>query len=460
MKKNLLLKAVAALSMIALALVITVTPGIALATITSVTIVPDAGESYSLNVGDVVHLNANVDGVVDGAMVYAWTPTASSNISNSDPTLDKTTITGLKPSTSTVVTLTAYDDNNTSVKYKPTVTIKVAAMTINKSTLSLTGGATYALSVNHTSSLSTTVWESDNLNVATVDPATGEVTAVGGGTATITVTNTPDDSNAKVQTKTCKVTVSPIITIDPTSQNIVSASTDATVTLTVEYGGDLISDASKVSWSNSNSTAGSLTIKPTTFTDLGGGVLQCEATFRSNSTGVNASSNVTATIDGAGDYTKSKTAVVNVRTARYLTVEGDNTLNKTDRYGTYTVTLHEPDGSVVDNDSSTAHWSWSSSYLSLSSASLNDSRADMEDGVATIQLYARYNTPSSGTRLYAWLDDASSSRVYTTINITGLSSLPQTGQDMTLIYILGGAAVALLAAAGVWYGIRKKQTAA
>jgi len=115
---------------------------------------------------------------------------------------------------------------------------------------------------------------------------------------------------------------------------------------------------------------------------------------------------------------------------------------------------------VVNDDTSVAHWSWSSSYLSLSSAALNASRADMEDGVARIQLYARYNTTSSGTRLYGWINDDSSNRVYTTVVITGLSSLPQTGQDMTLVYLLGGGAVVLLAAAGVWYGIRKKRTVA
>jgi hypothetical protein len=26
----------------------------------------------------------------------------------------------------------------------------------------------------------------------------------------------------------------------------------------------------------------------------------------------------------------------------------------------------------------------------------------MEDGTAEIQLYARYNTPTAGTKLYAW----------------------------------------------------------
>ena len=229
--------------------------------------------------------------------------------------------------------------------------------------------------------------------------------------------------------------------------------------MTVQYGGDLITSSSSVSWANSNATAGSLSSAPTTLTGSSG-TYSCTATFLSNSTGANATSNVTATIYGAASYTASRTATVNVRTVRYLTLTGDSALSNSDRYGDYTLTLHEANGDVVNDDTSTVHWSWSSSYLSLSSSSINNSRAVMTDGVARIQLYARYNTPSSGTRLYGWINDDSNNRVYTTINITGLSSLPQTGQDMTLIYILGGAAVLLIAAAGVWYGIRKKQTAA
>jgi len=98
-----------------------------------------------------------------------------------------------------------------------------------------------------------------------------------------------------------------------------------------------------VSWGNSNATAGSLTVAPTTFT-VSGGTLTATATFLSNSTGVNATSTVTATIAGAGSFTASKTSNVDVRTARYLTLTGDSTLNKTDRYGDYTLTLHEANG--------------------------------------------------------------------------------------------------------------------
>lgn len=457
MKKNLLLKAVAALTMIALALVITVTPGTALAAPTGVSITPNPGESYTLDVGGEVHLNATLAGTADGTMDYQWTSSSGVNVSLSDTSGLTTTVTGLKPNTTAVITLTATDDAAPGTHYTATATITVRAMTISNTTLSLNGGATQTLTVGNISSGSSTAWTSSDINVATVDGTSGLVTAVGGGTAIITATNTP--ASGEVQTKTCTVTVSPIITITPTTQNITAASTAGSVELRVEYGGNLISSGSSVTWSNSNATAGSLTSAPSTFS-VSGSALVCTATFLSNSTGVNASSTITAKINGAGSYTVSKTAVINVRTARYLTVEGDAALNKTDRYGDYTLTLHEANGDVVDDDTSTAHWSWSSSYLSLSSAALNADRAKMTDGTAKIQLYARYNTTSSGTRLYAWINDASSSRVYTTINITGLSSLPQTGQDMTLIYVLGGAAVALLAAAGVWYGIRKKQTAA
>jgi len=125
------------------------------------------------------------------------------------------------------------------------------------------------------------------------------------------------------------------------------------------------------------------------------------------------------------------------------------------------VYLKNPDGSVYTADStSTVHWSWSSSYLSLTSDSINNNRAHMHSGEAHIQLYAKYNTPSGGTKLYAWINDDTGGKVYHTITISGLSSLPQTGQDMTLVYLFGGLSAALLAAAGVWYGIRKKNTVA
>ena len=452
MKKNMLFKVAAVLTMLTLALVITVVPGTALAAISGVTITPGVGQSYTIPVGGTVDLTATLSGTPDTLPVaYTWAaPTGGSNISFSATDAATTTVTGVTPGTTATVQVTA---NETGVgSFNSTaITITVTAMTISDTAITLDGGSSKTLTVGNVASGSTTTWTSSRDAVATVN-SSGLVQAVGAGTATITATN-------GTQSKTCTVTVNPIITINPTSQNITAANTPGSIQLTVQYGGDLIGTASTISWGNSNSTAGSLTVAPTSFTTSGTSLV-ATATFLSNSTGVNASTTITATIAGSGTYTASKTSTVNVRTARYLTIEGDTALNKSDRYGDYTVTLHEANGDVVNDDTSTVHWSWSSSYLSLSSASLNDSRAVMTDGVGKIQLYARYNTSSSGTRVYAWINSDSGNKVYSTVVITGLSSLPQTGQDMTLVYVLGGTAAALLAAAGVWYGIRKKRTVA
>ena len=452
MKKNMILKVAAVITMLTLALVITVVPGTALAAITGVTSTPGVGQSYTIPVGGTVDLTATLSGTPDTLPVaYTWAaPTGGSNISFSATDAATTTVTGVTPGTTATVQVTA---NETGVgSFNSTaITITVTAMTISDTAITLDGGSSKTLTVGNVASGSTTNWTSSRDAVATVN-SSGLVQAVGAGTATITATN-------GTQSKTCTVTVNPIITINPTSQNITAANTPGSIQLTVQYGGDLIGTASTISWGNSNSTAGSLTVAPTSFTTSGTSLV-ATATFLSNSTGVNASTTITATIAGSGTYTASKTSTVNVRTARYLTIEGDTALNKSDRYGDYTVTLHEANGDVVNDDTSTVHWSWSSSYLSLSSASLNDSRAVMTDGVGKIQLYARYNTSSSGTRVYAWINSDSGNKVYSTVVITGLSSLPQTGQDMTLVYVLGGTAAALLAAAGVWYGIRKKRTVA
>ncbi len=458
MKKTLLYKAAAVLTMLALAFTVVGVPGTALAAISGVTITPGAGQSYTIPVGGTVDLTAALTGTPDGSMTYSWSLTQSgTNVSLSSTNTQTTTATGLKPGTTALVTVTATDSAAPGTPYTNSVTITVTAMTISSSTLALTGGSTHTLTVGNISAGSTTTWSSDKAaTVASVD-ASGLVTAVGGGTAIITATNMP--ASGDPQTKTCTVTVSPVITLTPASQNITTASTSAGVLLTVDYGGELVTSSSTVSWGNSNPTAGSLTVAPTALTPSGSSLIS-NATFLSNSTGVNATTTITATIAGAGTYTVSRTATIEVRTQRYLTLTGDTSLDNTDRYGDYTLTLHEANGDVVDDDTSTAHWSWSSSYLSLSSAALNDDRADMEDGQASIQLYARYNTPTGGTRLYAWINDDTDNRVYTTIYITGLASLPQTGQDMTLVYVFGGLGAALLIAAGIWYGIRKKRAAA
>ncbi len=459
MKKNLLLKASALLTMLVLAFVVVGLPGTALAAVSAVTITPGAGQSYTIPVGGTVDLTATLTGTADGTMTYAWSaPTGGANVSFSSVDAATTTVTGLNPGTSATIRVAATETPGGTYT-SADITITVSTMGISATTLNLEGGSSQTLTVSNVATGSTTAWTSNDTNVATVDPTSGLVTAVGAGSATITATNTAGSTTPQV--KTCTVNVTPIITITPTSQALTTVGATQSVQLKVQYGGNLITASSGVSWSNSVPTAGSLTTAPTSFTVVNPTEMTATATFQAASVSAPKTTVIRATISGAGSYSTYKDSTITVRTSRYLTLEGDTALNKSDRYGDYTLTLHEADGSVVTSDStSTAHWSWSSSYLSISSASLNSNRAKMTNGVAKIQLYARYNTPTAGTTLYAWINSETGNKVPIVIQISGLASLPQTGQDMTLVYILGGSAAALLAAAGVWYGIRKKRTAA
>ena len=92
---------------------------------------------------------------------------------------------------------------------KQFVAVKVVAapkpatgITLNKSELTLTAGESASLTATVTpeGSTDTVVWSSDKPAVATVDPATGKVTAVAPGEATITAT-------AGTKTATCTVKV-------------------------------------------------------------------------------------------------------------------------------------------------------------------------------------------------------------------------------------------------------------
>ena len=456
MKKTNLIKAAAVLSMLVLALVITGVPGIALATVTNVIIKPGSGQNYSIPVGGTIDL----EGIITSSgtyttQYYLWMK--SGNLSLSSDNTAMTQVTGMSPGSGSTsyVQLKGTDDTDITGR-TVSVNIAVNAMTLTPSKHTMNGGDTTSLTLSNALPGSV-VWSSDNTNVATVDPSTGLISAVGAGKANITATSDPGGGALK-QDESCEITVNPKISITPKTQNITAANTPGQqIVLTVEYGGDLISDASTVTWSSSVGNLGTINgSSPLS----GSSTLTATANFTSSASAVNGTTRITALIGGAGNYSNAQYADVTVKTTQYLEIVGPSNLDKNSRTGNYTVYLKNPDGTTVDNDTSTVHWDWSSSYLSLTSDSLNDRRDDMHDGEAHIQLYARYNTPSAGTHLYVWLDSNSGYKEPHTIYITGLSSLPQTGQDMTLVYVFGGLGAALLIATGVLYGIRKKRTVA
>ena len=128
MKKNLILKATALLSMLALALVIIGVPGMALADINAVTITPGGGQSYNIPVGGTVDLTAAVSGTPLGLVTYSWARSSITNISLSSDTGSTTTVRGLVPGTSTSITVTASDAGGAPTVVSTSITINVSAI--------------------------------------------------------------------------------------------------------------------------------------------------------------------------------------------------------------------------------------------------------------------------------------------------------------------------------------------
>ena len=103
------------------------------------------------------------------------------------------------------ITCTAKDGSGVKATCKITVKQPVTKITLNKTSLSIVKGKTYALKATVAPAAANNravTWKSSNTKVATVTSA-GKVTAVGKGTATITCT-AKDGSGVKA---TCKVTV-------------------------------------------------------------------------------------------------------------------------------------------------------------------------------------------------------------------------------------------------------------
>ena len=454
MKRTKWTRASALLFTLALALVMIGLPATALANVTGLSFT--VASPQHVLVGGTVTLTAvpTQTGTTTGTVVYNWTNNTSSIIGLSATSGNPVTVTGLIANTGSI-SVNAKDDGDTAGSLAGTTqpySIIVDPMTVSLSASTIAIGGTSNATANASTYTGTiTGWTSSNNSVATVDSSTGVVTGVSSGTANIIATNDPAGTAAPNQTAYATVTVvAPTVTLNPPSQTLTTGSTPTTLTLSVTNGGTVIPTGATVTWGNSDPTIGTLSGATTV---NGSGV--ATVNFTSSTAATNGTTTITAIVGGI-----TRTATVTVSTVKHLDLVGPASLDKTTRTGNYTVYLRNPDNTIYSDSTSTVHWSWSSSYLSLTSDSINSNRAHMHGGEAHIQLYAKYNTPSGGTKLYVWLNDDTGGKVYHTITISGLSSLPQTGQDMTLVYVFGALSAALLAAAGVWYGIRKKNSVA
>ena len=221
------------------------------------------------------------------------------------------------------------------------ITIPVTRVTLSETELPLLIGATETLTATVVPSDATNqkvTWSSNNTAVAIVE--NGTVTAVFGGTATITVTT--EDGN---HTATCEVTVTVPVTGVMLSQTELPLVKGATATLTATVAP---SDATnkKVTWSSNNTavaivengtvtavSGGNATITVTT--EDGNHTATCEVTVAVSATGVTLSQTELSLVKGA-TATLRATVVPSDATNQKVTWHSNNTSVATVENGTVT----------------------------------------------------------------------------------------------------------------------------
>ena len=254
------------------------------------------------------------------------------------------------------------EDGNHTATCEVLVTVPVTGVTLSQTELPLVKGATATLTATIVPSDATNqkvTWRSNNTSIATVE--NGTVTAVSGGTVTITVTT--EDGN---HTARCEVTVTVSATGVTLLQTELPLAKGATATLTATVAP---SDATnqKVTWRSSNTSiatvengtvtavsAGNATITVTT--EDGNHTATCEVTVTVSATGVTLSQTelplakgATATLRATvvpSDATNQKvrwssnnTAVATVENGTVTAVSGGNaTITVTTEDGNHTAT--------------------------------------------------------------------------------------------------------------------------
>ena len=212
------------------------------------------------------------------------------------------------------------------------VTYKVTGVTLNKDSLILDLGGEETLTAAITPDNATNknvTWESDNENVATVE--NGVVTAVGAGTATITVT-TEDGSF----TDTCQVTVKEAANVPVTSVSLDKTTLELTEGETAQLTATVLPDNATnkaVTWSTSNASiatvdanglvtavsAGTATITVTT--EDGSFTAKCTVTVREDVPDRPVNIPDTHEIELiAGDGGEAKTSLTNAGAGTKITV--------------------------------------------------------------------------------------------------------------------------------------------
>lgn len=147
-----------------------------------------------------------------------------------------------------------------------------SGISLSQTSLSINSGTTAQLSatLSPEGSLGTITWTSSDESVATVD-ASGLVTAVAGGTCTITAT-----VGGSLKTATCSVTVNQLVTSITLSQTIAFLELDGFVRLTATVLPENAANKNVV-WSSSNESVAPVRSGRVDAYDYGTAIITCEA---------------------------------------------------------------------------------------------------------------------------------------------------------------------------------------
>lgn len=393
---------------------------------TSLTLVPNGIETISATV---IPSNAT-----DKSITWSSSNPSVATVSNG-------TITAASPGTATI---TARNNaSGVSASCSVTVTTPVTGISVTPTTASLNPGGSTQLAATispATATNKTYSWASSNTGVATVN-ASGLVTAVANGTATITATTA--DGSHKASCTVSVTTPTSGVTLSPTTTTIIKGKTQQ---LTATVAPATASDKS-LTWTSSNTSVatvnssglvtgvgtGSATITATTTS--GAHKATCDITVRVPVSGISVSPTTTSLIKGRTQqlaatvspadatnknytWSSTNTAVASVSATGLVTAVGGGsaTISATTADGSYSagciVTVTVPvtginiaDVSTSVNTGSTAQLAYTIIPSDASNKTVTWSSSN--PGVATINASTGVITPvaTGGTEITATTDD-------------------------------------------------------
>ena len=270
--------------------------------------------------------------VTDYTTNYDMTPTFK--FESSDESIVKIYADGslrIKKAGTVTITVTSNDECGASATCEITIeeaTIAVTGVTLNKTTLELTEGETATLAATVAPDDATdksVTWSTSNDQAATVDN-NGKVTAVGAGSAVITVTTVDGGKTA-----TCEVTVNAAVvavtgvSLDKTTAEMLVGGDDLQLVATVAPA-----DATnkEVEWSTSNSKIA--TVDETgKVTAVAAGSVTITATTKDGGKTASCTITVTVPVSGVTLDATTKTVVEGDQFDLVATVAPDNATDKT-----------------------------------------------------------------------------------------------------------------------------------